>query len=65
MTPQHFQSQDHYFEDHIQFRATASSGVNWGLVDFAIDQEALTNGLFTIRYCRGFLPDGLTFNIPD
>jgi type VI secretion system protein ImpJ len=65
LTPQHFQSQDQFFEDHIQFRATASSGVNWGLADFAVDQEALTNGLFTIRYCRGVLPDGLTFNIPD
>ena len=65
LTPQHFQSQDQYFEDHLQFRSMASSGVNWGLTDLAVDQEALTNGLFTIRHCRGVLPDGLSFNIPD
>ncbi|HVT94521.1 MAG TPA: type VI secretion system baseplate subunit TssK [Bryobacteraceae bacterium] len=65
LTPQHFQSQDQYLEDHIQFRSVASTGVNWGLTDLAVDQEALTNGLFTVRHCRGVLPDGLTFNIPD
>jgi type VI secretion system protein ImpJ len=65
LTPQHFQAQDDYFEQHIQFRATASSSANWGLMGLAIDQEALSNGTFTIRHCRGILPDGLTFNIPE
>src|SRR5689334_18339174 len=65
LTPQHFQAQDEYFEQHIQFRATASSSANWGLMGLAIDQEALSNGAFTIRHCRGILPDGLTFNIPE
>jgi type VI secretion system protein ImpJ len=65
LTPQHFQAQDEYFEQHIQFRATASSSANWGLMGLAIDQEALSNGTFTIRHCRGILPDGLTFNIPE
>ena len=65
LTPQHFQAQDEYFEQHIQFRATASSSCNWGLTGLAIDQEALSNGIFTIRHCRGILPDGLTFNIPE
>jgi type VI secretion system protein ImpJ len=65
LTPQHFQAQDDYFEQNVQFRCTASSSVNWGLTDLAVDQESLTNGLFTIRHCRGVMPDGLTFNIPD
>jgi len=65
LTPQHFQAQDEYFEQHIQFRATASSSCNWGLTGLAIDQEALSNGSFTIRHCRGVLPDGLPFNIPE
>ena len=65
LTPQHFQAQDEYFEQHIQFRATASSSCNWGLTGLAIDQEALSNGSFTIRHCRGVLPDGLTFNVPE
>jgi type VI secretion system protein ImpJ len=65
LTPQHFQAQDDYFEEHVQFRATASSSSNWGLTGLAIDQEALSNGTFTIRHCRGILSDGLTFNIPE
>ena len=65
LTPQHFQAQDEYFEQHIQFRSTASSSCNWGLTGLGIDQEALSNGSFTIRHCRGILPDGLTFNIPE
>jgi type VI secretion system protein ImpJ len=65
LTPQHFQAQDDYFEQNVQFRCTASSSVNWGLTDLAVDHESLTNGLFTIRHCRGVMPDGLAFNIPD
>ncbi len=65
LTPQHFQAQDQYLEDNLQFRATASSSIAWGLTGFAIDQEGLANGLFTLRACRGVLPDGLAFNIPD
>jgi type VI secretion system protein ImpJ len=65
LTPQHFQAQDEYFEQHLHFRATAASSCNWGLTGLAIDLEALSNGIFTIRHCRGILPDGLTFNIPE
>jgi type VI secretion system protein ImpJ len=65
LTPQHFQAQDDYFEQNVQFRCTASTSVNWGLTDLAVDQESLANGLFTIRHCRGVMPDGLTFSIPD
>jgi type VI secretion system protein ImpJ len=65
LTPQHFQAQDEYFEQNLHFLATAASSVNWGLTGLAIDLEALSNGIFTIRHCRGILPDGLTFNIPE
>src|SRR5579885_2801265 len=65
LTPQHFQAQDDYFEQNLQFRCTASTSVNWGLTSLAVDQESLTNGLFTIRHCRGVMPDGLTFSMPD
>lgn len=65
LTPQHFQAQDDYFEQHVQFRAIASSSCNWGLTGLGIDQEALSNGTFTVRHCRGVFADGLTFNIPE
>ncbi|HEX4167879.1 MAG TPA: type VI secretion system baseplate subunit TssK [Bryobacteraceae bacterium] len=65
LSPQHFQAQDDFFEDSLEFRATTSSNCNWGLTDLSIDQESLSNGLFTLRNCRGVLPGGLAFHIPD
>jgi len=65
LTPQHFQKQDHFLDEILQFRFTASHFANWGVVNLDIDQDALTNGLFTLRSCRGVLPDGLVFSIPD
>src|SRR5580658_648994 len=65
LTPQHFQAQDDYFEHSLHFRATAASSCNWGLTGLSIDLEALSNGIFTLRHCRGIFSDGLTFNIPE
>ena len=65
LTPQHFQTNDNFVEDSLQFRFNASNFANWGVVDLAIDQEALVNGLFTVHHCRGVLPDGVVFSIPE
>jgi type VI secretion system protein ImpJ len=65
LTPQHFQTQDEYLENLAQFRFTASHFANWGVSDLNIDEQSLANGLFTLRYCRGVLPDGLVFDIPE
>ena len=65
LTPQHFQTLDNFIEDTLQFRFTASNYCNWGVVDLGIDQESLVNGLFTVHHCRGVLPDGVVFSIPE
>lgn len=65
LSPQHFQTQDDYFEDTLQFRLTGSTNHNWGLTDIAIDQESLSNGQFRLRHARGVFPEGLAFHIPD
>jgi len=65
LAPQHFQLQDDYFEDTLHFRIRASTFANWGLARIAIDDAALANGFFRVRYCQGLLPDGLTFNMPE
>src|SRR5215467_4142746 len=65
LTPQHFQTQDEYFENLLQFRFAASHFANWGVTDLNVDEQSLTNGLLTLRYCRGLLPDGLIFDIPE
>jgi len=64
LMPQHFQAQDEYFEQELNFRSNASTFANWGLTGIGIDEASLTNGFFTLRHCEGVLPDGVTFEMP-
>ena len=36
LTPQHFQVQDQFFEDSLQFRAASSQFANWGVTELEI-----------------------------
>src|SRR5215475_51094 len=65
LTPQHFQTQDQFLEDNIQFRFAASHFANWGVTELSIDSEALENGQFRLTKCIGIMPDGESFDIPD
>src|SRR5215469_12320265 len=64
LMPQHFQSQDEYFEQALHFRANTTTFANWGLSGIGVDEASLINGLFTLRHCEGVLPDGLAFEMP-
>lgn len=65
LTPQHFQTADNRVDETIQFRFNSSLFANWGVTDLRLDEEALANGLFTLRNCSGVLPDGTPFGIPE
>src|SRR5262245_8713286 len=65
LNPQHFQTQDQYFEDTLQFRFSSSNYANWGVTTLDIDTEVLATGTFRLIEARGILPDGLTFRMPD
>jgi len=65
LTPQHFQTQDRFFEDALQFRFAASHYANWGVTALDIDSEGLGTGLFRVNKCSGIMPDGEPFDIPD
>jgi type VI secretion system protein ImpJ len=65
LTPQHFQTQDQFFQDALQFRFAASHYANWGVSELNIDAEAVANGLIRIVSCSGIMPDGETFDIPE
>src|ERR1041385_5048668 len=65
LTPQHFQTQDQFFHDALQFRFAASNYANWGVTELNVDGEALANGNFRILSCSGIMPDGEPFDVPD
>lgn len=63
--PHHFQAQSHYFEDSIRFAVDSLWPHAWGLAGCEIDAAALRNGTISVVHCRGVLPDGLAFNMPE
>jgi|WetSurSiteA1Bulk_404760.scaffolds.fasta_scaffold06575_2 type VI secretion system protein ImpJ len=65
LAPHHFQVQSRYFEDSIQFAASALCFEPHGFLGFGLDAEALRNGTLSLLHARGILPDGLPFQMPD
>jgi type VI secretion system protein ImpJ len=65
LAPHHFQVQSRYFEDAIDFTASALWFEPYGFAGFALDAEALRNGTVSLLHARGILPDGLPFMMPD
>ncbi|MGH7074701.1 MAG: type VI secretion system baseplate subunit TssK [Stellaceae bacterium] len=65
LRPQHFQQQDRYIEALVQGRVDGIRGHAWGVAEIEINRELLAIGQFGLTRCRGVLPDGTPFNIPD
>jgi type VI secretion system protein ImpJ len=63
--PHHFQAQSAWFEDSLQFAATALFSEPWGLLSYRLDPEALRNGTVAVAEARGVFGDGLPFQMPE
>jgi type VI secretion system protein ImpJ len=63
--PHHFQTQSRYFEDTLWFLSSNLRQDPWGFLHYAIDTEAMRNGLAILSFASGILPDGLIFDLPD
>lgn len=63
--PHHFQAQNRYFEDLVQFEASTLWFAGWGFTGYELDAEALQNGTVSIIHARGVMPDGLPFQMPE
>jgi type VI secretion system protein ImpJ len=65
LTPHLFQQADRYHEHVLDVRLRSLAPFGWGLTEFALDEEAVTNGQVTVVRCAGIMPDGLAFEIPE
>ncbi len=65
LRPQHFQQQDRYLETLVRDRAVHLQPYDWGILELILDEHALDSGKVAILKCKGILPDGTPFNIPD
>ena len=52
LTPQHFQTQDQFFENNLNFRFAASQFANWGVTELKIDTGNFENGQFRSQMQR-------------
>ena len=63
--PHHFQAQNRYFEDLIQFTTGSLWYAAYGFAGLELDAEALRNGSVSVVHARGVFPDGLAFHMPE
>lgn len=62
---QHFQQQDRWAEGLARDVLLASRGHAWGVRELELDTGMLAQGKIGLRHCRGVMPDGTPFAIPD
>src|SRR3954471_3525305 len=65
LSPQHFQTQDRFLEDLLEFQLSALAFSPWGFRRLEVDREALAAGSFALAEASGILPDGLLFDMPS
>src|ERR1017187_4287650 len=63
--PHHFQAQNRYFEDMLDFVTTSLWRDASGLAGLQFNQDALRNGTLALTHARGLFADGLGFDLPS
>ncbi len=62
--PHHFQAQNRYFEDALNFVTTSLWRDAYGFAGLEFDADALRNGSLVLSHARGLFADGLGFDLP-
>lgn len=65
LAPHHFQAQNRFFEDSVQFAVASLWRDAYGLVSLELDQDAIRNGTVALVHAVGVFPDGLPFDMPE
>lgn len=62
--PHHFQAQNRYFEDALDFVTSSLWRDACGFAGLQFDHDALRNGTLALTHARGLFADGLAFDLP-
>jgi len=65
LAPQHFQAQNRYFEDSIQFALATLWRDGYGFTSYELNGEAVRNGTVALVHAGGIFPDGVAFDMPE
>src|SRR4051794_41627350 len=62
--PHHFQAQNRYFEDALNFVTASLWRDACGFAGLQFDADALRNGTLVLTHARGLFADGLALDLP-
>lgn len=65
LSPHNFHGWEHYLKDEIDARFKALSLFDWGFIEIVTNNDDITGGSFSLISCKGIMPDGLPFEIPE
>ncbi len=65
LRPQHFQQHERYVQDLVQSRVDVVRPYSWGFSELTVDSQLLALGKIAIISCKGVMPDGTSFEVPD
>jgi type VI secretion system protein ImpJ len=65
LRPQHFQRQDAYHESRLVEQSRALHPYAWGLIQCAVDVDALSHGMLRLQTLQAILPDGDQIRAPE
>ena len=65
LQPHHFQQQTRFVESLLDARLSAAQPHAFGFAELMLDEARLATGHVALARCRGVLPDGTAFSMPD
>ncbi len=65
LTPHHLQQVDRYHEHRVNMAVRNLQSLYFGLTDLKIDEAALADGNFILHQCKGVMPAGILFDVPN
>lgn len=64
LQPQHFQQAERFLCDSLNSRFASYITYHYGFTQYAINNDAIANGTFSLTQAQGVMPDGISFTIP-
>lgn len=65
LQPQHLQQHDRFLATQLEQRCRPLRPFAWGLTALRLDEQLLLQGKLALLECRGVLPDGTPFSLPE
>jgi type VI secretion system protein ImpJ len=65
LLPQHFQQAERSLEAVLRQQLLGPQPLAWGIIELAVNEQALAEGRFELLRCRALWPDGMPLHAPE